>query len=1452
MASDMGGRLKGVPIPSSPDPKMQAFLRAVHDAFTREEGGVATSEDIQNQVLQDVVREKPMPPDLGTPRLKFYEVDATGLINFLPQASAETTAIFRFTSGSVTLSAFADDGATAEGNLVMSAGNFYPTADDIIVFSSNGTKWYEVGRSSSNSDKTFIPVRKFGVIPNTGSDMTVKLQAVLNNPANAGAVLVFEPGVYIVNGVTVSQNNMDLFLPPGCTLLANAQTVHAVIYVSGTLDTSTFKNVVVNPNPNDLAFPRGGERSVWISPADAASGFFTVNSWITIEDEEDVPGGRWGGGSDPNYQLEHHMEMARIFAINAGTGEIKLWFPLVNGYTNVAATAPRLRKLTPVEGFRIWGGGKISNPITPAVTTSHGLQLIHAVEATVDGIVFERCYNSCIAITRVQDSRVINCEMRDAVFFDSKGYGLTMYGGIRVTVSGNTCRRLRHCVDVSFFSRQVTVSTNVLIGSTTSNLHTHPCVEGISFIGNVIDGGSGQDGLIPSLDYGTDPTAPQANGINIDEMAKNISIIGNEIRNMRRAGILVDMGSLGFPTEFVSIVGNTIENCVTARRLTAPPSGFTDIGAIRLIESAAFPGQENRGIVVKGNTLRDPGQFGIISNVSGAVIEGNWIYRPADKVQAISSVTIGIGIWIRGGLNKACVHPIIKNNTIEGAIQNGIRIGVNLGTQNVVNAVVEGNSVFNSGQASIFLEETAPNATVRNNLCEGNTAANADGLNTQSDNGLFEGNTSVNNIGAGSVGIRLIAGADNNVVRFNVFGGPGFPANAGGEILNAGAGNFIIHQDLTNDRMGIGTATPGGRFTILSDTSPAPSLFFRTGGTVNEVLWASQQSDAYTPAFGFGWRMRQDEAVTGDLFIDRMNGGAAPLETVQLKRAVAGGIRFGGFVSAAAHVHEFNADAGFARGIEANLNLGGDPIYDALRVYSAAFPVVPLFHVDPSIDSVNLGGSDQAASARCAVRSKNDANKATFLAQNANAGGTHHLFLFTGPAFPSGGGNFGWRFEEENLADGNFRLVALDGGILRRAMHVERATGNVRFPFSVMIGSDTAPAFALDVFGSLRVQGTTPTHLFFVDRPNDRVGFGTDVPQVLMHGLRKETPNNTVLEVLRIQRDSLTGGGAVGIGVGFGLWAESATDGTSIAAAQFNAALDVATLATADSSLRLLLYDGGTAKEVVRFEGATPRINLHNNAFGSPQITLSCLDGAAVFNEQGNSSDFRVESNLNAFAIHVSGADDAVGIGIAATGGGAQLFVGAVAGVSTLFNGDIGDLNSPNSFCGSAATGIWRGFGGYQYDIQGRLLLNPGHFAANVTVGNTELGENYLSMDTGSARSVTLPAASSKNGRAIFIADEDRNASVRNITLIPNGADTINGVAGNYVLKVNGCSALIVAVATQNDWQIAAMTPGQSAAYTPTNVTTDRAYDANATTVDELADVLGTLIADLQAAHILG
>lgn len=48
------------------------------------------------------------------------------------------------------------------------------------------------------------------------------------------------------------------------------------------------------------------------------------------------------------------------------------------------------------------------------------------------------------------------------------------------------------------------------------------------------------------------------------------------------------------------------------------------------------------------------------------------------------------------------------------------------------------------------------------------------------------------------------------------------------------------------------------------------------------------------------------------------------------------------------------------------------------------------------------------------------------------------------------------------------------------------------------------------------------------------------------------------------------------------------------------------------------------------------------------------------------------------------------------------------------------------------------------------------------------------------------------------------------------------------------------------EYGLAGQAPTPRRTYTETNVVTDRAYDANATTLDELADVLGTLIADLR------
>lgn len=75
------------------------------------------------------------------------------------------------------------------------------------------------------------------------------------------------------------------------------------------------------------------------------------------------------------------------------------------------------------------------------------------------------------------------------------------------------------------------------------------------------------------------------------------------------------------------------------------------------------------------------------------------------------------------------------------------------------------------------------------------------------------------------------------------------------------------------------------------------------------------------------------------------------------------------------------------------------------------------------------------------------------------------------------------------------------------------------------------------------------------------------------------------------------------------------------------------------------------------------------------------------------------------------------------------------------------------------------------------------------------------------------------------------------------------GVTGAIVMASGALTSGKIPVATANG-RLTDLTA--SSAYTPTNVTTDRSYDANATTLDEIADVVGTMIADLQAKGILG
>jgi hypothetical protein len=91
-------------------------------------------------------------------------------------------------------------------------------------------------------------------------------------------------------------------------------------------------------------------------------------------------------------------------------------------------------------------------------------------------------------------------------------------------------------------------------------------------------------------------------------------------------------------------------------------------------------------------------------------------------------------------------------------------------------------------------------------------------------------------------------------------------------------------------------------------------------------------------------------------------------------------------------------------------------------------------------------------------------------------------------------------------------------------------------------------------------------------------------------------------------------------------------------------------------------------------------------------------------------------------------------------------------------------------------------------------------------------------------------------------ADNGGTGAVGGSILINAGAGT--GVAADGAIQIAPTTGTVA---------FFGVTPvAQSAAYTPTNVVPDRAYDAAATTVSELANVLGAVIADLQAIGIFG
>lgn len=168
--------------------------------------------------------------------------------------------------------------------------------------------------------------------------------------------------------------------------------------------------------------------------------------------------------------------------------------------------------------------------------------------------------------------------------------------------------------------------------------------------------------------------------------------------------------------------------------------------------------------------------------------------------------------------------------------------------------------------------------------------------------------------------------------------------------------------------------------------------------------------------------------------------------------------------------------------------------------------------------------------------------------------------------------------------------------------------------------------------------------------------------------------------------------------------------------------------------------------------------------------------------------------------------------------------------------------------------GVWTGDG----TIEGDSKLTWSGSKLTITTGSIDVSgatsnfHSQLEMDNdvslyfggGSGNGTGLKTGSD----GTFLFDTGPNSSIK--LKGTSGGGTNMGYTDssfNYVWRSDSSGNTTQGGKVQATSIVTATTP----TYSPSNVTLDRTYDANSTSVDELADILGTLIADLKSAGLI-
>jgi len=268
--------------------------------------------------------------------------------------------------------------------------------------------------------------------------------------------------------------------------------------------------------------------------------------------------------------------------------------------------------------------------------------------------------------------------------------------------------------------------------------------------------------------------------------------------------------------------------------------------------------------------------------------------------------------------------------------------------------------------------------------------------------------------------------------------------------------------------------------------------------------------------------------------------------------------------------------------------------------------------------------------------------------------------------------------------------------------------------------------------------------------------------------------------------------------------------------------------------------------------------NAKNSGFYFTNVGEGLLDGCGVENNGNGSTDnlsaaLRTEGLFGGLSIHAGlywGSDYSLKLD-------AALQWGHMEGFRTAAVVKHIDINATNST--SSLT-----FGGFYFayspsggsGIQSTLNVNSDDFVAalipfKLPVSGETLGSLSL------ARKSLLRYA---NSSPVSLTDSDfSDAAPGHILWVCNdGSSTVTLTHGSDLIVPGGANLVLanaqsamLAKLTATKWLVLWWSHALSAAYTPTNVTTDRSFDADTVAIAELADVVGTMIADLQTAKLL-